>query len=358
MQFNRFKLIISLVALFSPAVALCCTSAIAGAGMTRHGNALLWKHRDTSARHSFVEHVEATDSTMDFVALFNAGDTLLREAWTGMNRAGLAVMNTASYNLAPDTAAYRDREGEVMRLALATCSTVDDFARLLDSLPRPMGVQANFGVIDAAGGGAYFETWDNGYRRFDLDSAETPGLIVRTNHSVSGNDVDGLGYMRQQNALDLLAPHIDRRDITPETFTEELSRSFYHSLTRRDMSLTDDDYIVDQDFIPRYSSGATIVIEAIAGPAGDGSRYVMWTALGYPPCSRVVPVTLDSVPDCLRPDPSTGLAPLDAETDSLKSRVFPITRGSGKHYIYLPALRSINAERHARSMETYNSYQR
>lgn len=84
------------------------------------------------------------------MALYNGGDSLLAEAWMGLNDAGFAIMNTASYNLAPDTASVKDREGIVMRLALERCRTLDDFETLLDTLPRPLGVQANFGVLDAS----------------------------------------------------------------------------------------------------------------------------------------------------------------------------------------------------------------
>lgn len=39
-----------------------------------------------------------------------------------------------------------------MRKALRVCKTVQDFEHFLDTLPRPMRVEANFGVIDAYGG--------------------------------------------------------------------------------------------------------------------------------------------------------------------------------------------------------------
>ena len=94
-------------------------------------------------------------------------------------------MNTASYNLAPDTAAFKDNEGVVMRLALEQCRTLDDFEKLLSSLPKPMGVQANFGVLDAEGKGAYYETDDYTFKRFLLDE-EPSGIIIRTNFSYSG----------------------------------------------------------------------------------------------------------------------------------------------------------------------------
>ena len=62
-----------------------------------------------------------------------------------------------------------------MALALGSCRTVDDFAAMLDTLPKPLGVMTNFGVIDADGNGAYFETDDSTYTRYDLCDAP-PGL--------------------------------------------------------------------------------------------------------------------------------------------------------------------------------------
>ena len=106
-------MLLPLVVLFvASTLRVCgCTSAVVGAGATCDGRTLLWKHRDSGHPDNFVGRVEATDSTMAYVALFNAGDTDMKEAWIGFNSAGFAVMNTASYNLAPDTAKVKDREG-------------------------------------------------------------------------------------------------------------------------------------------------------------------------------------------------------------------------------------------------------
>lgn len=332
---------------------LGCTSAIIGAEVSLSGRPLLWKHRDTGTEHNFVARV-ARKGQIPYVALFNGGDSLLAEAWMGLNTKGFAIMNTASYNLAPDTATYKDREGYLMSEALAKCSTLSDFENLLDSLPKPMGVQANFGVIDASGAGAYYETGDYSYKKYSL-SESADNVLVRTNYSCSGDSTCGMGYIRYQNAVDLLKPHIKSRDITPATFTEELSRSFYHSLLGRDPMTDGDSWAIDQDFIPRHSSSASIVIEGIR-PGESPTLSVMWTAIGYPPCATVIPVTVDSVPDRLQP-----LAPLwrCQECDytlTLKRLAFPITCGSGRHYIDLDALRPIIRERHQKSEATYRRF--
>ena len=81
---------------------------------------------------------------------------------------GFAIMNSASYNLnLQDTSKLKDNEGFVMKKALQSCATLQDFEALLKSLPKPMGVNANFGVIDANGGAAYYETSNYTFIKFN-----------------------------------------------------------------------------------------------------------------------------------------------------------------------------------------------
>ncbi len=326
-----------------------CTSMLVSAAYSGTGRPLMWKHRDTGAEDNFIERVAPTDSTIGFVALYNGGDSLLVDAWMGMNDRGFAIMNTASYNLAPDTTEYKDREGVVMSLALGRCSSVSDFERLLSSMPRPMGVQANFGVMDSEGELAYFETWDHGFRRYDVADS----LVVRTNFSVSGNDTDGMGYIRYQNVYDILAPEISARQITPECLTEKVSRSFWHSLIGRDFEKDSTRWVVDRDFIPRRISSASIVIEGI-NPGGDVNDMTMWTMIGYPPCSHVEAVSLQVVPAELRPTAPGWHSPLCDEVVARKHLAFPITRGSGSNYIDMDYLRSEMPRQRALSLKNYN----
>lgn len=322
---------------------MACTSAIIGAGCSASGRMLLWKHRDTGTEHSFVAKVEPAGG-LEYVALFNGGDSLLREAWVGVNEAGFAVMNTASYNLAPDTALVRDREGIVMSQALGTCRSVADFDSLLRSLPRPMGVQANFGVADGMGNGAYFETWDTGFRRIDLAGPDT--LLVRTNYSHSGEKDGGFGYIRECSAVSLLEPMAVSHRVTPQAIFDSVSCSFYHSLMGYDPVAADTCavWLVDQDFIPRYSTGASIIVE-LPAPGDDLCSAVMWTALGYPPCAELMRVSVDSIPRGLSAEGELYHSPVCDRAVEAKHRVFPIERGSGRHYIYLPELRRMLEEK-------------
>lgn len=344
-------LIISLICAVAPASA--CTSMIVSGNASASGRPLLCKHRDTGADNNFIARVEPADGRHGYVGLFNAGDSTLSEAWMGMNDAGFAIMNTASYNLAPDTAAVKDREGVVMALALATCTTVDDFAALLESLEKPRGVQANFGVIDACGCAAYFETDDWHVTRFDVADSPT-GTLIRTNYSMTGADGKGYGYIRYNNADYLTREAVKNHSVTPELFTETVSRSYYHSLIGRDMS--GDDIVVDQDFIPRNISTSSIVIEGV-NPSDNVTDAVMWTALGYPPCAVTQPVTLTEIPEGLRADNSWRSPDCDTAMQQRRA-AFPFTGGSGTKYLDLRVLRPVIDACREQSLKNYENFRK
>lgn len=371
--------ILTCMLLLSSMESGACTSAIISAEVNPYGRPILWKHRDTSTVDNKVEYVAARPGELSYVALFNAGDKYLKEAWMGMNEAGFAVMNTASYNIKDDkvSAKKMDKEGYVMTKALKTCRTVDDFARLLETLPRPMGVEANFGVIDATGNGAYFETNNHSYRRFDLKDAEN-GVLVRTNYSHSGRPDEGFGFVREANACHLLDPYVKTKSVTPEVLTEELSRSFYHDMNKRDYSSAGERWVIDQDFIPRYKSTATIAIEGCrpvssvseVTPEMVKREYVMWTGLGYPPCAETRAVTCapDGVDKDLRGSLPNGHSPLADKAKKMRDEVFPIHKGNGDKYIdmeklfredgtgYVQKLKQLNVENFKKGRENRDGY--
>ena len=314
-----------------------CTSAVVSGRVTPDGRPLLWKHRDASDLNNRIVHFEAEGGKLEFVGLVNGVDTMANEVWAGYNTSGFAIMNTASYNLKNDTSSLSDREGVVMKQALGECRTVEDFARLLDSLPRPIGVEANFGVIDALGGAAYFEV--NSYEVFRYDVKDSPdGYLLRTNYSVSGRPNEGYGYIRYDNAARLFSRAASERSITPEWITGICSRSFYHTLLGRDF--TTDTWVVDQDFIPRRSTSASVVIEGVN--SGESPVFTtMWTMLGYPPCSVVLPVWIGceyGVPTLLQGSEDSVRSPLCEWSNRLKNKVFSLERGSGPHYLHMALL--------------------
>ncbi len=318
-----------------------CTSAIISGSKTLSGRALMWKHRDTGCPDNRVELIKAHDGCFEFVAIFDATDPNDTAAWTGFNEKGFAIMNTASYNLNKDSVpeSEMDREGVVMKMALERCTTVDDFERLLQAMPKPMGVEANFGVIDAQGNGAYFETGNYTYKKYDLADA-IDGVLMRTNYSYSGRADDGYGYVREENEKRLLAPHIAAGDFTPAVFTEEVSRTFYHSLLGKDYTHSGDEWLVDQDFIPRRLSTASIVIESIF-PGEPVAMTTMWIALGYPPCAETFAARLGvagGVPTVLKGTGDNNHSPQCDVVRARQAEVFSIVRGNGSHYLNLSKL--------------------
>lgn len=324
----------ALILTFAGFICEACTSAIVSAARSATGRPILWKNRDTGADNNFLARVEPTDSTYGFIGLFNGGDSLLAEAWMGMNDAGFAIMNTASYNLAPDTAVFKDREGAVMAEALARCRTVADFESLLDAWPKPMGVQANFGVIDAEGGAAYFETDDYAWTRFDVDD-DPRGYIVRTNFSVTGEAGAGFGYIRY-NAAEHLIGKAD--SIDPELFVRGLSCSYYHGLTGHDYLAEGERYVTDRDFIPRDITTASIAIEGVCA-ADETEEMTMWTILGYPPCASLYVIKGNDIPADLGPEGPGWRSKACDESMRRRDAARPFAGGSGPKYLDLEKIR-------------------
>lgn len=311
-----------------------CTSAIVSAAKSATGRPILWKNRDTGAENNFLARVEPTDTTYGFIGLYNAGDSTLKEAWMGMNDVGFAIMNTASYNLAPDTASFKDQEGVVMAAALACCRTVADFEQLLTEWPRPMGVQANFGVIDACGGAAYFETDDYEWTRFDV-ADDSRGYIVRTNFSVTGRAGEGFGYIRYNAAEHLIE---QATEIVPQLFVDGLSCSYYHGLTGHDYLAEGEHYVADRDFIPRDITTASIAIEGVNSP-DETDLMTMWVALGYPPCAPTYRVAGRDIPAQLAPSGAGYRSEACDESMRLRDAARPFVGGSGPNYLDLDKIR-------------------
>ena len=319
--------------------SVACTSVIISGKATPDGRPLLWKHRDTGAPYNHIAYVN--EGGYRFLGLVNS-DEPDGAVWTGTNETGFSIMNTASYNLKDDDVKEMDQEGRLMRRALQICKTVKDFEHYLDTLARPLRVEANFGVIDAYGGAAYFETNNQRYYKKDVnDPALAPdGYLVYTNFSFEGRKDEGKGYVRYENAS-LLFKQMQSEGFTPERIFSRLSRSFANPLLGIDLMQPEDSpnartgWFVEQDFIPRLESTASIVIQGVV-PGTDPEGTTMWTALGYPPTSVALPLWVkmgEEQPAWTTYDASLKTAPLDYEAVRLQKQVYPIHRGNGQKYI-------------------------
>jgi hypothetical protein len=261
-----------------------CTTAIVSAKASATGHPLLWKNRDTGAELSYIAHFQG--KKYGFTGTVESGDTLFR-VWSGANDVGFCIVNNLSYNLR--TPAYASKSlhaGELMKEALGCCATVDEFEEFIRR-EKVRGVSANFGVIDASGGAAYLEVWDGGCTRYDVSDAPE-GYLVRTNYSFSGRPDEGSGYARFETANALLKK-LSANGIKVEELIDGIGRSFYNSLTGRDILRDSHSFAEGDERIPRYLSVSSVVYEGVG--AGDPlNSTVMWAAMGYPSCSYVVPV--------------------------------------------------------------------
>lgn len=321
-----------------------CTSAIISGKYTVDGRPIMWKHRDTGTLENKLMYF--TDGKYSYQGIVNADDSLGAQIWMGFNSAGFGIMNTASYNLnAGDTTSIKDREGYVMKMALQVCGSVTEFETFLDTLKKPIGVAANFGVIDAEGGAAYFETGNYGFKKFDVnDQRVAPfGYIVRTNYSFTGTQDDGYGYIRYLSTEAMFYEEAGRHNLSVKFILDKATRNLYNSLTEVDLRNNQPEndlrpnYVVMQDYIPRSSSASSMILQGIKN--GESPKHTtMWTVLGFQLCTVALPtwmVGTSDLPSVMIED-KTGLAPLNKWSLEIKNRdLFPIKRGSGSSYMDL-----------------------
>lgn len=283
---RRLLFIFLTCSIFSPAWA--CTSFIISGKATPSGRPMMFKHRDTDCLDNRIAYFQGDKYA--FIGLMNA-PTLDGEVWSGVNEAGFCIMNTASYNLREDSLQCQmDREGELMYHALANCATIADFEAWLESYPQPWGVEANFGIIDAQGGAAYFEMNNSRYIKYDVNS-EQSGYRVVTNFSFAGRYEDYEGYERYLTASAIMQEAFSReKEMTAIDALDLFSRKYRHEVLGVNYYQENaPQYIVDQDFIPRRITSAVVVFEGVK--AGCNPLHtVMWTALGYPACAVAVPL--------------------------------------------------------------------
>ena len=325
----------------------CCTSAIFSGKVTADGRPIIWKNRDSGTNHNRIAYVAAGGGVKySFIYLSNSKDEP-KEAWSGVNSAGFSIMNTVSYNIrqegddTPD--AMMDKEGIVMYEALATCVTLDDFEKLLDNLEKPMGLETNFGVIDASGGAAYYEVNNYTWIKYDVNDAPE-GYIIRSNYSFSGRPNEGQGYVRYDNASQLISQHLkERNKIDVRFIMDGLSRSYWQSAFGLDPMSNGNCFFIDRDFIPRKSSVAVTIIQGV-NPKEDTSECVLWAALGYPPVSEIIPMKVncgDLIPQDMLGSGEHHFSAACERSLKRKADIFSLNFGDGKRYVDLDKVRPL-----------------
>lgn len=312
---KRIYIILTVVGIIVPAALHACTSVIISSSASPDGRPWMWKHRDTGFLDNRLEYFKG--ERYSFVGLVNSSEGELgKEVWMGSNTAGFSIMNTASYCLKNDDvpASQMDREGVLMHRALEICATLSDFEHFLDTLSRPMGVEANFGCIDAHGGAAYYETWNDGYIKRDVTAMEE-GYCVVTNFSVNGRKEDWKGVERYKTASAIFG-RMEKREgrfikMDSRIIMDSLSRSYEHQ--------------GDNLHIPRYITSSSMVIQGVkAGESPEG--IVLWAALGHPSSTVTVPVIItdkDRIPSVMKKGSEGDNAMLCDLSLEIKKAIYP-----------------------------------
>ena len=328
-----------------------CTTAVISGKYTKDGRPLLWKNRDTF----FVKNkiMQFDDGKYSSTGLVNSLDTSGMSIWIGYNSAGFGIMNSASYNLNNDTIEQTGLEGRVMREALKSCATVDEFEQFLLDMEEPRRLEANFGVIDGNGGAAYFELGNFKVIKIDANdpSVAPNGYLIRTNYSFNGIAGKGGGYIRYVTASKIFDNAVKSNNLTAQMIIQDATRNLTHSLTGdnlwdyEDLKEGEDKMVFFVDYIPRSGSSSSCVVEGVK-PGENTNLTTMWTVLGWPLASVTIPVFInknDNIPEVLTFDAGIGDAPLCNFALTLKSECYSQKWGTSKKY-YLNVNKLLNAD--------------
>ena len=312
------------------ASVFACTTAIVSAEASATGRPMIWKQRDADNVRNALAYVRG--ERFSYTGIFADTDKEHRKTYGGINQAGFAIANNLSYNLRPDSLGIGTQNGLLMSRALGICSSLEDFQNMLDA-GTGLEVSANFAVIDAQGGAAYFEVWDGGYTRYDVPKG---GALYRTNFSLSGRDGEGGGYVRYK-AISKIMARKPRGGYGPEFFLDA-SRYFLQGLSGKDALKGGERFVYDNDFIPRPWSASSVIIEGVASGDRPDSG-MMWFVPGYPPCGYAVAAWVaagDNLPATV-----SGDAPANALAVELMHRVHPYKWEGGDEYLDVKAVKKI-----------------
>ena len=330
------KIFVILITLFS--IAFACTSAVISGKATVDGRPLLWKHRDTGALENKLVFI--SEKGYDFMGIANVKDPESKDIWMGVNEKGFAIMNTASYNINEGLSCdvEDDQEGLFMRLALETCANAADFEQLLTVSSGKWGVAANFGVIDAEGNAAYYETGYYDYTKFDAtDVATAPdGYLIRTNFSLTGRGDEGVGYIRYDATTKLFE---NQEKFSVDFILNEATRNMDHGLLKKDIGnmklpkdFNDKTMIDFQDYVVRYSSASVLVVQGVK-PGQDPKNTVLWPIVGFPLTAMITPMFYgEDIPEVITTS-NTDAPYLATASLKLKNELFPVEFDDHENYI-------------------------
>ncbi|EAQ79221.1 carcinine hydrolase/isopenicillin-N N-acyltransferase family protein [Blastopirellula marina] len=295
-------LLVGLISFLGAAESDACTTAVISGKATVDGRPILWKNRDTtSSIHNEVALFD--DGKYQAIGVVNAGNRAA--IWMGVNEAGLCIENSVSRDLKIEGSASGPGNGGLMKKALQTCATVADVVKLLDKTNiSGRSTVANFGVIDAAGGAALFETGPKSYVMFDANDPQVApqGYIVRSNFSTTARKLNA--NPKSEDLDEIYSAERYMRACSLMSIGEQQKISLEHVVRRCTRDMADKnlphpgsvnapegtlpEIINTTNTISRTTTVSAAVFQGVA-PGEDPALTTMWTILGDPKFSIAVP---------------------------------------------------------------------
>jgi hypothetical protein len=329
-------------------VANACTTGVISGKATIDGRPLLWKNRDAPYKNNQVRRF--TGGKYACTAIVNAGQNAT--IWMGVNDAGFCIENSVTSDLS-EKGSKGMGNGAFMLRALKSCATVEEFAELLHQTNGKRSTNANFGVIDAVGGAAIFESGASSFKMFDAnDPAVAPkGYVIRSNFSFTGNpsidpsDRAGVNMIysggRFLRGCQLVDMAIADGGVSVEYLLQHNTRDLADSDGNAICGTVNGDVgalptTVDTSHtISRRTSVSAAVFHGVK-PGEDHRLTTMWVMLGEPaftlavPCWAAVPVVAtelsgdktSSLCDAARDLRDAAYLEIEADDTEQKKRVF------------------------------------
>ena len=309
-----------------------CTIGVAAGRATSDGRPLIWKTRDYSSEPD-NELVFNTSYQIHFLEIINAGKTY---AWMGLNEQGFAILNSLATDLPVGSSGLSN--GALMRNALGSCVTIEDFQALLDETNNDgRKTHGNFAVLDSTGAASLFEITGDTYWKYDACDTliAKEGFIIRTNFAEHG-DGSGGGYERFNRSTNLIHSFYNGDSLNYFSILRHQMRDFSdHESNPVDVPFAGEwfsgapsGYIYTDVSICRSSSVSATVIQGVKNDE-PARLSTMWTMLGQPAATVASPYW----PVGQTPPEANGseTAPLCDLSLSIKAKLFDYP--DNKHYI-------------------------
>lgn len=159
-----------------------CNIAVVSAKASATGRPFIWKNRDhaNSYRHEVLWCRAENNDVGGSVRLmgetsFSSGVAICTG---GANESGFAITNTTCIDGDNDPMDMANVNTDLMERALEQCKTLAQFEQLVKNFDTSgITVSGIFAVIDACGGAAIYEMWNDGigkdimWRKYDVDTA-------------------------------------------------------------------------------------------------------------------------------------------------------------------------------------------